>query len=314
MKEKLSVFISGARGFIGKNLVEFLRDFHGNKYEIYYPYHNELELLDSDQVAQYLENNNIDVIIHCANLGGTRKTNYDLGKTDIVSKNLRMFFNLARCVEKSERIRQMIHLGSGAEYDREHYIPRMPEDYFDRFVPKDDYGYSKYVCSKYIEHTPKIINLRMFGVFGKYEDYEYRFISNAIIKNLLGMPIVINQNVFFDYMYIDDMVKLIELFIGKKTNDKFYNAVTGKTIDLLTIADTINKISKNPSEIIIKNPGLNTEYSGDNSRLLRSLGSFNFTSIEDSIRKLYQYYKENFENLNKESVIKDEYINYCHKI
>lgn len=313
-KKKLSVFITGAGGFIGKNLVEYLRDFHDGKYKLHYPHHQELDLLDSEQVTQFIEKNKIDIVIHCASVGGARKTNYDSGRTDIVSTNLRMFFNIARCLEEQKRPRQMINLGSGAEYDRQHYIPKMPEDYFDKYVPKDDYGYSKYVMSKYIELSPRIINLRLFGVFGKYEDYEYRFISNAIVKNLLGLPITINQNVFFDYMYIDDMVKLIELFIDRKANNKFFNAATGKTIDLVSIANIINKMSQNHSEIVVRNPGLNSEYSGDNKRLLEYLGSFNFASFEESIEKLYRYYKENFDSLNKESIIKDEYIDYCHKI
>lgn len=307
-KNKLKIFITGARGFIGKNLVEYLLKERANKYKLFYPFHAELELLDIDKVAGFIASNDIDIIIHCASVGGSRKTGYDADGTDVVYKNLCMFFNLVRNLDKKKR---MIFLGSGAEYNFRYYIPRMPEDYFGAHMPDDTFGFSKYVCSKYIEKSENIINLRLFGVYGKYEDYEYRFISNAIVKNLLGLPIVINQNVYFDFLYIEDLVKIVEYFIAHKVRHKFYNLATGKTLDLLTIAHRINRISDRPSEIIIKNEGLNTEYSADNSRLLQELKGFNFIPFDDALRKMYSWYRDNLDNIDRRAVEKDEYIKYC---
>jgi GDP-L-fucose synthase len=303
-----NTLITGARGFIGKNLVEYLTKSHNDKYSLFCPYHSELELLDAEKVVEFIDNNNIDVIIHCATVGGSRKTGYDAGRTDIVSKNLRMFFNLVRALKPEKR---MIFLGSGAEYDMRHYKPRMNEDYFDTYVPVDDYGFSKYVCSKYMMNSEKMVNLRLFGVFGKYEDYEYKFISNAIVKNLLELPIVINQNVYFDYLYINDLVKIIEYFINYKVKNKFYNVTTGRTIDLLTIANTINQIAEKPSKIIINKQGLNTEYSGDNTKLLEELRGFNFTPFDEALEELYLWYKNNLAKIDKKIIEKDEHLKHC---
>lgn len=304
----MRVLITGARGFIGKNLVEYLSEISEPKYSLFYPYHSELELLDTERVAEYITSNNIDIIVHCANVGGSRKTGYDIGRTDIVSKNLRVFFNLVRCLNL---VKHMIYLGSGAEYDPSHYKPHMHEGYFDTHVPEDAYSFSKYLCSKYIMNSRRIVNLRLFGVFGKYEDYEFKFISNSIVKNLFGLPIVINQNVYFDYLYINNLVKIIEYFISHKPKYKFYNVVTGKTIDLITIANKINQISKKPSEIIIKHDELNTEYSGDNTRLLEELNGFSFTPFDEALKELYSWYKVNLDKIDRETIARDEYIKYC---
>ena len=75
----------------------------------------------------------------------------------------------------------------------------------------NDYGFSKYLISQYIEKSDNCVCLRLFGVFGKYEDYEYKFISNAIVKNLLQMPIRIRQNVYFDWLYINDLMKIVAI-------------------------------------------------------------------------------------------------------
>lgn len=303
---KKRIFITGGRGFVGKNIVEYLSD--KDSYILFFPYHNELELLDTEAVSNFVLKNKIDIIIHSASVGGSRKTAYDSGKTDIVSRNLRMFFNLAKHVDSVEKF---IFLGSGAEYDIKHYQPKMKEEYFGVFMPLDDYGFSKYVCSKYIENSNKMVNLRLFGIFGKYEDYQYRFISNAIVKNILGLPIVINQNVFFDFLYVSDFVRIVEYFINNNAKCKLYNVCTGSSIDLKAIAGKINEISGRPSDIIVNNPGLNVEYSGDNARLLAELKGYNFTPLEDALKELYGWYKDNLDKIDRKTIEKDEHIKYC---
>ncbi len=306
MAKKLNVLITGARGFIGRNLVEFLGR-EKESYSLFSPYHKELDLTDEGKVADYVKRNGIDIIIHCANVGGSRKTGYDAGKTDVISTNLKMFFNL---VNSMERVQRMIFLGSGAEYDRLHYKPRMKEDLFDKHVPMDDYGFSKYVCSKFIETSDKIVNLRIFGMFGKYEDHEFKFITNSIVKNLFHLPIVINQNVNFDYIYINDGLGIIKKFVDNKPKHKFYNLTTGKTVDLVTIADKINSISDFRSEVIVRNKGMNVEYSGDNSRLMKEV-KWKFTPIEVALKELFVYYRSILPTIDRKTIETDEFLKYC---
>lgn len=300
----MNILITGAGGFVGRNLSEHLAP----KFNVFAAKHADLELLDETAVERYVKENRIDLIIHCAAVGGSRKTNYDAGRVDVVDKNLRMFFNLERCLTANMR---MIHLGSGAEYDRLHWRPKMSEDYFDRHVPSDSYGYAKYVISKYIERTENITCLRIFGLFGKYEDYRFRFISNAIVRNLLRMPIIINQNVVFDYLYIEDLVKIVEQFIQKKPAGKHYNVTPTESIDLLTIAKIVNQVSGFESEIRVLNEGMNAEYTGDNARLLSELGGFKFTGYREAIAALFKYYSQVLDTLDVDAVRKDPYLESC---
>lgn len=300
------ILITGAGGFAGKNLSEYFGGKDG--YEVLATRHADLDLLDEGAVKKYLSANSPDLVIHCANCGGTRKSGYDLGATDVVSRNLRMFFNLARALPSSARL---INLGSGAEYDKRAYEPKMSESFFDSHVPADAYGYSKYVIAKFIDNAPNMVSLRIFGLFGKYEDYTYRFISNAIVKNLLGLPIVINQNVVFDFLYVDDFCEMVSRLLQVKPTHAHYNITPTDPIDLVTLANLINAASKKPSEIKVLNPGLNTEYTGSNKRILAELGGFNFTSYEESIKQLYAYYAARLGKLDLESVKKDPFLKSC---
>ncbi len=301
----LNILITGAGGFIGKNLSEYLV---ANDYNVFSASHKDLELLNEESVKNYIEKNKINFIIHCAATGGSRLTGYDKDKNDVVDANLQMFQNLQSCMTPQMR---MISFGSGAEYDKSQPLAKISEADFGKSVPQDDYGYAKYQISKLVEETDNITCLRIFGLYGKYEDYRFKFISNAIVKNLLKMPIVINQNVIFDYLYIDDFLKIVEIFIKTPPKTKCLNITSTKSISLVEIAEIINEISEFKSEIIVKNKNLNNEYTANNEKLLKELGAFKFASYKQGIEQLYNYYKDNLDKLDLECVKKDEYIKHC---
>lgn len=289
----MKILITGGAGFIARNLFEQLN----NEYSVLSAGSKELNLLDYLKVYEYIKDNRFDVIIHTATYDAApRHSIKDPSK--VLENNLKMFFNIVRCKDYFGR---MIYFGSGAEFARENWAPKMKEDYFDQSVPQDQYGLSKYIMTKWTLSRDNIYNLRLFAVFGKYEDWRVRFISNACCNAVLNLPIKINQNVFFDFMSVDDLIKIVKWFIHNKPKNNVYNVCTGNVIDFKTIAEKIIKISGRDLEIIIKTEWLGREYSGDNSLLLNELKGFKFTPIEDSIKALYNWY-----DLNKHIIEKDK--------
>ena len=63
----------------------------------------------------------------------------------------------------------------------------------------------------------------------------------------------------------------------------------------------IKSIDGGNTKIIVKNEGLNPEYSGDNSRFINEFGKFHYTKHEDAINDLYKWYS-NPNNINLESL------------
>jgi UDP-glucose 4-epimerase len=299
----MRILITGGSGFIGRNLAEQL----AATYEVLAPSSAELDLLQEQAVREYLDAHSFDVIVHAATTRSNRRL---AAPADLLDRNCRMFFNLARnLVSNHERFGKLIHFGSGAEYDRVQLPARVGEDYFDTRVPRDAYGFSKYICAKYIERSDRIVNLRLFGVFGAYEDYTVRFISNACCRALKGLPIVLRQDIVFDYLYIKDLVKITMWFIENNARHKAYNVCSGQPLPLTELARVIARVSAQVSgrepKVSVMSAGMGPEYSAENSLMLAEMGGYRFLELEDSIRDLYAWY-ERYKELDVESLKFDE--------
>lgn len=297
----MNIFITGSSGFIGSHLKEYLsRNYESCR--LFTPFSTELDLVDELAVDNYILSNKIDIIIHLANKGGDRTT---VNMKNLTEYNLRIFFNIAK---HEKNVKKIISFGSGAEYGKHKPIIDAKEEDYLKSQPLDEYGFYKSITSKYIEKSQKIVQLRIFGAYGEYENYRYKFISNAIVKNLLKLPMVINKNVYFDYIYIDDLVKMIDWAIHNETKEKIYNVTTGTKIDLISLSNLVNETSNFKSEIRVLNDGLNNEYTSNNERILNEIGNFEFTTHKNAISKIRDYFKTNLENLDKQSIINDPYL------
>ena len=288
------ILLTGSNGFIGKNITE---SFLGEKYQLITPTRLELDLSNQNSVDDYFKSNTFDIVIHGAVKPGHRNA---VDNVNTLNINTRMFYNLVR---HSEEYGKFINLGSGAIYDNRYYQPKMNEWYAGQHIPVDDHGLCKYMVEREIRHLDNFVDLRIFGVFGKYEDYAIRFISNAICKNLFGLPITIKQDRKFDYLWINDLMPILEYFIENNIASKAYNITPDYSIKLSVLANMINTISEKSVPVLIGLEGYGVEYSGDNSLLKSYMPALQLTLIEESVQQLYEWYllqkKMNKLDLNK---------------
>lgn len=289
------ILLIGGTGYIGRNIKEYLESLN---YIIKSPTSSELDATDEKKVRDFLSKEYYDVVIHSAVDNSCTKLYKDNSK--VLYNSLNIFYSF----EKNKKLfGKMIYFGSGAEYNKENDIKNVSEEEFGNSIPKDEYGFAKYIIAKQIENSDNIYNLRLFGVFGKYEHWKSKFISNACCKVIKGIPISIRQNVYFDYLAIEDLCKIVEWFINNKPKFNVYNVTTGKSIDLLTIAEMINGYSVDKLPIYVCKDGLAKEYTSSNQRMLNEIGLFEFTNIEDSIKELIDYYNENSERIDMYSLL-----------
>ncbi len=283
------VLITGAKGFIGSHLVEFLqRRYRIKAYDV-----DDLDFRQLETVSSFLKKEQFEVIIHTATWSDTRISSHS--DNDVLANNLKMFFNLASC---QKDFGKLLYFGSGAEYGRQSSLKEVKEDYFGKKIPADAYGLSKFIMAQYTLTSLKIFELIPFAVFGPGEDYRIRFISNAICRQLYNLPITIKKNLVYDYLYIDDLLKIIEWFIQNEPPEHRYNLCSGHPYDLLSLAKLVQKTGKSQKEIKIFKKGWGAEYSGSNEKLQKLIPNLRFTSMEEAISLLYRWY-QNHQNLIK---------------
>lgn len=274
----MNILLTGSGGFVGKNLKNYLE----SKYNLLTPRSFELNLIDANAVEKYFNQHDIDFVIHCGSTGGARGIE---DKNTTIEDNLAMVENILKYKKLATRV---ILFGSGAMYDKSRALKKVEEDTIGQIIPDDLYGKSKMLIAQKIKDRADVVCLNIFACYG-YGEKENRFPSFAINKVLTGENIEINQNVVFDYLFVEDMQRIIEHFVHNQPVNNIINITPTKSISLLEIAQIVTTFSNKKVEIIIKNPILNNEYTGCNKRLLENIPNFEFTSMEVGLKKLYEY-------------------------
>ena len=293
----MKILLTGSNGFIGRNI---LNSRLSVDHQIIAPDSKELDLTDEESVRAFFVNNEVDCVIHAACKPGHRNAK---DPNAIFFTDMRMFLNLLR---NSEYYKKMIILSSGAIYDQRFEIKKVKEEDYKLHLPIDEHALFRWVSADYIARSEKIVELRIFGIFGPHEDYAIRFISNAICKTLYDLPITIKQNRKFDYIYSEDLATILDYFIRNSVKYRAYNITPDESTELLDLAREVRRISGKDLPIVAKKKGLGLEYSGDNARLRQEIKDLKFMDFSLSIRKLYDWYSENKKDINKESLLIDK--------
>jgi nucleoside-diphosphate-sugar epimerase len=275
----MRILITGGNGNISKMIFKNLSTF----YEITCITRNDFNLLDYEEVSNYLYNKNFDVLIHTAITGG-RRTKEENG--EVVYQNLLMFENLMRFADKFKLI---INFDSGAIYDRSTNIYCRKEDEL-YSVPNDYYGFSKYLIYKRSLNHDNIVNFRIFNIFHHNEESD-RFIKSCINAKKNGTAITIFQDKFFDFIYEDDFIIIIKYYLDNIDNIKNLHKTLNFSYDKkYKLSEIAEFIIGDKNNIKILNNECNFNYCGD-STLLNQM-NLNLIGLEKSI----QLYSQRFTN------------------
>ena len=251
----MKVLVLGGSGFIGKSLVEYLNKKGG--YKVLSPKRQELNLLNKKTCKDYLLLHKPERIIHCAvNINSVEET-------------LRAYYNIASL---HENFGKLYYLGSGAEYNPLYYKPLMKETYSPVSFPDSDYAFAKWIIGNDIErqNINKVINLRLFAVYGMYENFSRRFISNNICRVLSGASISMNQDIKFDFIYIKDLCEyLCKILTFETISFKTFNICSGQPVKLSYLAGLIRDLMDVEDPVKILKSGEQSEYSGNPSRAIK---------------------------------------------
>lgn len=285
------VGVTGGGGFIGRNLVQGLRDV-----EIDAPARGAVDMEDAVAVRRWLERGRFDVVIHAATHNATAVANPAPGH--VLRRNLAMFNALAGCPGAYGKL---AWFGSGAEFDRRHWRADMAEDQVGEHVPADEYGLSKLRMTEASASREDIVNLRVFGCYGPYEDWRVRFVSQAIVRAMWGLPIRLRKHNSFDYLWVGDLVQVVQWFLHNAGEHRVYNVCTGHQVELYALAQVVDRAFGGVG-IEVAEPGRGVPYGGVNTRLLDTIPGLTFTTPEEGIRRLAEHLVGQKANIPREAV------------
>lgn len=250
--------MTGVTGFVGRNIFPLLK----GKYDLFAPNRKEIDLRDGENIKRYVEDNKIDIILHCANPNPVKNAENDLADK-MFEDSMRIFMNFYRIRGLCEKI---IYLGSGAEFDKRYDMHMIREEEISRSLPQDVYGCTKYIMNELASKTENMYNLRLFACYGP-TDADDKFITHLIHCCMQEIPLSIRQNCIFDYIHVYDLGKIIDYSLEHNLRYHDYNIASGRRITLEEIAQIVKEKMHSPQPIIIKTAGWNKEYTPDISRL-----------------------------------------------
>jgi UDP-glucose 4-epimerase len=274
----MKILITGGNGFVGRNLIKSLQD----KHEIYSPSSSELNLTDSQQVTTYLQNKYFDVVIHCAIRGGRR---LQPDTANDMYENLSMYFHL---MDNRDRFGKFFNFASGAEFDRRKGVfPTSKNNKLETSWPIDYYGMSKNIISRLLKTNNHSYNFRIYGVFGTDED-DVRFIKSSLLKIKQNLPIEIHQDRLFDFVYIDDLISIINYYLSNPEYplDSEVELVYSHKYTLSKLATLIKQITKSQVSININSTTKDKSYIGSGIGI-DDIVMFNTIGLEAGIKKMW---------------------------
>jgi nucleoside-diphosphate-sugar epimerase len=263
----MKILITGARGFVGSFIAKHLAE----KHTLLTPTRQELDLTNLEQVESWFNDNEVDVVVHCA-LSGREV----LSSTDpqYLSDGLLMFRNLWLQKHRYERF---VHLGTAYEFDLTKNNDRVLEHEFVHHLPRTSYGYAKNIAARIIKDTPGFYNLKLFGVFHEDENAN-RFFQRVKQQD----EVIINNDIYLDYIYLPDILPMLDRMVEGRSQHSDVNMVYPHKYRLSEMAEILCKHLGLPtSKIKIKNSTGNN-LTGDSVAL--SSYNFNLIGLEQGLR------------------------------
>lgn len=294
-----NILISGAEGYIGRNLARSLAAV--DSYKIYSPRLDELDFRETQSVVKYCGSHDISILIHCASVPLVKKE-YPL---NLVEDNLRLFLTAIACRDLGIKL---ITFCSGSIYGRDKWRLNMCESRALSATPTDAQSLCKYVFEKYRrESQVGFFNLRLFGIYGGEENYLYKFVPNTIAKALFRLPIAIAVDRCMSNTHISDLIRFLKILIEM---DEIPNCDLNFGTEPILLSELAKEIvvqvDGDISSVSVKSVG--NDYSGSQTRFRSFFPEFRYTDHRESIRSTVEHWTGMRDSIDFKALSEDHYL------
>jgi UDP-N-acetylglucosamine/UDP-N-acetyl-alpha-D-glucosaminouronate 4-epimerase len=321
----MRILVTGGAGFIGANLVErLLKEERVQAVRVL----DNLSTGSADNVEHLMASPKFEfvqgdirdhsacmkacegmhVISHQAALGSVPRSIKDPITTNEV--NIGGTLNVFMAA-KENNIKRIVYAASSSTYGDHQDLPKK-ENYIGK--PLSPYAVTKYVNELYADVFSRLyglefIGLRYFNVFGPRQNPKgpYAAVVPLFVEALLkGKALVINGDGKHgrDFTYIGNVVQanILSLFTNnKEAVNQVYNIAYGQQTSLLQLAQYLTTISGFAVEPMHapERPGDVKHSLADISKAKQLLGYDPEVSVEEGLRKTFEWYKEKLNVVEK---------------
>lgn len=313
----MNILITGSSGLIGKSLQSLILDKINN---YIFLTSNDCDLRNLEDVNNIFKNYKPDIVIHLASkvagLYGNMNNNYIF-----LMDNIKINSNILECCEKY-KIKRLINILSTCIFPNDNIKYPLTSDQILNGKPHNSnsgYAYSKrflYIGSELLTNYSdiEIINLIPTNLYGKYDNYNLEnshvipgLIHKIYLSKINNTELIIkgSGNAKRQFLYVDDLSKIILELMFKKLESKFYSLVISPPVsDEITIKELINILCKKFN--LINKIKYNISYSdgqliktSDYNELIQLLPNFKFTSLDNGLEKTINYFIEHYNIIRK---------------
>ena len=296
--------VFGGTGLVGSHLKADLK-----------PTRDEVDLRDIDSIRKFFAHHEFDTIVNCAgNVGGLGKNLEN--NLEMFISNMEINMNLFKVMmEHPGKINKTIVFLSTCIFPDDVEYP-LTEDKLHLGPPHNSnsgYAYAKRMTQVMADlmneagEYGKIITVIPTNLYGPHDNFsktQGHVIPSLIYKahesRLSGIPFMVwgDGSPLREFLYVEDVVEIIQIIIEKYESTKPLILSHGEES---SIGEAVQCIMNHTGiwDVMfdVEKPNGQNRKPSDPSSLMKVIGDFKFTSLDEGIKKTVKFFKENYPNV-----------------
>ena len=297
------VLVTGGSGLVGSHIESD-----------YKPSSKELNLLCGEDICDYITENNIDSIIHCAaKVGGIKANSEHLG--EFFYENTMMNMNVLEAARKTG-VKKVVSFLSTCVFPDKATYPLTTEQIHEGEPHQSNYAYA--YSKRMVEVQSRayrdqygcnFVTIIPCNIYGKHDNFNLE--SGHVIPSLIHKCYLAKQNdtpfevwgtgrAYREFIYAKDVGKLASWVLENYDDSESLILSPDEEVSIAVIAQEI-AYRMGFNGIIRYNQKLDGQLRkpSDNSKLKQLIGDFRFTPIEQGLEESIGWFVENYERVRK---------------